>query len=126
MSTASRKLPRLLGILLQRCPECRRGAVYHGLMSMHDRCAVCGYRYGRETGYFTGAMYASYFIALPVLIVIYAVMSVTLAVGQTPMATLAMSSLVFLAFVPVIFRYSRVIWMYIDRLFDPQGPERRS
>ncbi|CAG0971976.1 hypothetical protein GPROT1_01640 [Gammaproteobacteria bacterium] len=126
MSASPRKLPRLLGVLLQRCPECRRGAVYHGLMSMHERCAVCGYRYGRETGYFTGAMYASYFIAVPVLIVIYAVMSVTFAVGQTPMATLAMSSAVFLLFVPFIFRYSRVIWMYIDRLFDPHGPERQS
>ena len=126
MSASPRKLPRLLGVLLQRCPECRRGAVYHGLMSMHERCAVCGYQYGRETGYFTGAMYASYFIAVPVLIVIFAVMSVTFAVGQTPMATLAMSSVVFLLFVPGIFRYSRVIWMYIDRLFDPHGPERKS
>lgn len=125
MSASPRKLPRLLGVFLQRCPECRRGAVYHGLMSMHERCAVCGYLYGRETGYFTGAMYASYFIAVPVLIVIFAVMSVTLAVGQTPMTTLAMSSVVFLLFVPGIFRYSRVIWMYIDRLFDPHGPERK-
>lgn len=125
MSSSPRKPPRLLGVLLQRCPECRRGAVYHGLMSMHDHCAVCGYRFARETGYFTGAMYASYFIAVPVLIVIFAVMSVTFAVGQTPMATLAMSSVVFLLFVPGIFRYSRVIWMYIDRLFDPHGPERR-
>ena len=126
MSASPRKLPRLLGVLLQRCPECRRGAVYHGLMSMHERCAVCDYRYGRETGYFTGAMYASYFIAVPVLIVIYAVMSVDLRAGQTPMATLAMSSVVFLLFVPFIYRYSRVIWMYIDRLFDPHGPERTS
>lgn len=126
MSASLRKPPRLLGVLLQRCPECRRGVVYHGLMSMHDHCAVCGYRYARETGYFTGAMYASYFIAVPVLIVIFAVMSVTFAVGQTPMATLAMSSVVFLLFVPGIFRYSRVIWMYIDRLFDPHGQERKS
>ncbi len=63
---------------------------------------------------------------MPVLIVIFAFMSVTFAVGQTPMATLAMSSVVFLLFVPGIFRYSRVIWMYIDRLFDPHGPERKS
>ncbi len=112
MSGSPRKLPRLLGVLLQRCPECRRGAVYYGLMSMHERCPVCDYRYERETGYFTGAMYASYFIAVPVLIVIYAVMSVTFAAGQTPMATLAMSSVVFLLFVPFIYRYSRVVWMY--------------
>ncbi|HZY40447.1 MAG TPA: hypothetical protein VFF59_00445 [Anaerolineae bacterium] len=126
MTPSPRKLPRLPDVLWPRRPDCRRGAVYHGLMSMHERCAVCSYRYGRETGYFAGAMYASYFIAVPVLIVIFAVMSVTFAHGQTPAATLGMSSVVFLLCVPGIYRCSRVIWMYIDRLFDPHDLERQS
>jgi len=31
---------------------------------MHERCPACGLRFEREPGYFTGAMYLSYGVAL--------------------------------------------------------------
>lgn len=121
-----RPRPRLIGILRQRCPRCRRGAVYSGLVAMRETCAVCGYQFGRESGYFTGAMYASYAMAVPLLIVIYALLSATVARDLNILSTFALSVAVFIPFAPIIFRYSRVIWMYVDAAFDPNSPVRRS
>jgi uncharacterized protein (DUF983 family) len=62
---------RLIAILLQHCPRCLSGNVYHGLASMHEHCPVCDLKFGREPGYFTGAMYASYALSVPFLTAIF-------------------------------------------------------
>ena len=36
-----------------------------GLLAMYERCPVCGLTYKREEGYFIGAMYVSYGMAIP-------------------------------------------------------------
>src|SRR5467141_663442 len=59
-------------ILHHRCPRCRVGKIFHhsiflGFPKMHERCSVCDLRYEREPGYFLGAMYISYALALPVV-----------------------------------------------------------
>jgi len=122
--TNDRLRPWLLGVLLQRCPRCRRGAVYAGLLTTREACPACGYQYGREPGYFTGAMYASYALAVPLLVVIYALLSATIARDLNILSTFALSAIVFSPCVPVIFRYSRVIWLYVDAYFDPHSPIR--
>src|SRR4051812_42049322 len=54
-------------MLRRRCPECGRGPIFGSAWSMHERCPVCGLRFGRgEPGYFTGAMYFSYALAIPI------------------------------------------------------------
>src|SRR5438128_9502553 len=57
-------------ILRQRCPRCREGAIYRGSLfrgwlSMYERCPVCNLKFEREQGYFVGAMYVSYMLAIP-------------------------------------------------------------
>ena len=59
----------LAGILHQRCPRCRSGrifrySVFRGFPKMHERCPVCHLKFQREEGYFLGAMYISYGLAL--------------------------------------------------------------
>src|SRR5688500_8469077 len=45
-------------ILRLRCPYCGRGAVLTGLVSMHERCAVCGFVFSRgNPAYFSGAIF---------------------------------------------------------------------
>src|SRR5437660_1786882 len=70
---AGGRLPRpmsaIRGILRQLCPRCREGKIFHGSLlrvfpKMRDTCAVCGLKFEREQGYFLGAMYISYGIAL--------------------------------------------------------------
>jgi hypothetical protein len=73
--------------------------------------------YGRENGYFTGAMIVSYILAVPLLAVLTGV--VALLTGWRFDVVLLVAGVYFLMFAPMLFRYSRVIWMHFDRLVDP-------
>ena len=55
-------------LLQQRCPRCREGRMFKGMAAMNDPCPVCGLVFEREPGYFFGAMYFSYFIAVAILV----------------------------------------------------------
>ncbi len=89
---------------------------------MRDVCMVCGFHFGREEGYFVGAMYASYFLALGVLGVIFGILWLLVRSFWPVRWIMALSVLLFLPCVPTIFRYSRVLWMHIDWLIDPDPP----
>jgi uncharacterized protein (DUF983 family) len=111
---------RLIAILLQRCPRCLSGHVYHGLMSMYDTCPECGHQFGREPGYFTGAMYASYTMAVPLLFIIFVILWSLFSSTWTLMFNLLITFIVFLPFVSIIYRFSRIIWMHVDWQLDPE------
>jgi uncharacterized protein (DUF983 family) len=118
-------LRRLLAVLRQRCPRCLQGHVYHGLVAMHETCPNCGYQFGREPGYFTGAMFASYTLAVPILFVIFVVLWHFFA-GMWPLTfNLLVTFVVFLPWVPIIFLYSRVIWMHVDWQLEPGEASKR-
>src|SRR5580700_10391100 len=58
-----------LAILRQMCPRCRAGRIFRrsiftGFPGMQERCPNCGLKFEREQGYFLGAMYISYGMAL--------------------------------------------------------------
>ena len=111
---------RLSAVLRQRCPRCLQGHVFHGLVSMYENCPQCGHQFGREPGYFTGAMFASYALAVPILFLIFIGLWYFFAGTWTLMFNLLITFLVFLPFVPPIFRYSRVLWMHVDWKLDPE------
>lgn len=105
---------RLRAILGERCPQCLRGQVFAGLITMRDCCPVCGHRFEREPGYFLGAMYASYFMAVPILGLLTWLLSVLLLPGWRLELVALVAGVPYLLLVPMIFRYSRIIWMHID------------
>ena len=62
-------------------------------------------------------MYASYVLAVPLLALLALLVW---AVTRWPIEwVLVLASLLFLLFIPAIFRYSRVIWLHFDRWTDP-------
>jgi hypothetical protein len=90
---------------------------------MNDTCPVCGWRFEREPGYFTGAMYASYMIGFAIVLPVWFVMLIAGASFAWIMGVvLALLALGF----PVMFRYSRLLWMHFDAFFngteDEPGP----
>jgi len=110
----------LLAVLRMRCPRCRNGAVFSGLLRTRERCAVCNLVFEREPGYFTGAMYVSYslgiFGTLPVWF--------TLLYTRQPLwVVLGASVLAVALLMPLSFHYSRVIWLHIDYRFEPASFE---
>ena len=101
---------RLKAILLQRCPNCLGGKVFSGSITMCECCPVCGHKFEREAGYFTGAMYASYFMAIPILVLLTLLISWLFLPDWQLQNVALVATLPFLLLVPAVFRYSRVIW----------------
>ena len=68
--TSNKKENLFFSILNERCPNCRKSAVYYPTKSishmpeMKVKCDNCNYKFDREPGYFLGAMYISYAIAV--------------------------------------------------------------
>lgn len=106
-----------MAILRSRCPRCLEGRIWRGLFSTNEACPVCALRFERETGYWTGAMVASYALGIPVLALL--VLVVWLATGLDVLIALIVGDVLFLAVVPFIWRYSRVVWLHLDWLIDP-------
>src|SRR5919201_1897552 len=118
-------MPSRLGAMLRmRCPRCLRGKLFRGLLDMWERCPQCGLRFEREEGYFTGAMYASYLLALPLVFGIFGILwlfsSRTLVAAEV---LLVVTTVLTVPLVPLLFRYSRAIWLYFDWRF---GPDREA
>ncbi len=109
---------RLAAAATGRCPRCLRGRIFRGRFAMHTACPVCGLRFERESGYFTGAMYVSYALAVPVMAACAAAVR-WLAPSLSFEATVGVATLLFLPFVPALFRYSRILWIHLDQTVDP-------
>jgi hypothetical protein len=86
-------------------------------MSTRERCPACDLRFEREPGYFIGAMYASYAFGF----VSTAYWFPLLLLGVSPVWVLVPPIVQLFAQIPVTYRYSRAIWLHVDRGFDPDG-----
>jgi uncharacterized protein (DUF983 family) len=110
-----------LALWAQRCPRCCEGKIYAGGMKMNPRCPVCDLLFEREPGYFLGAMYISYGMASAFLL-----MGLLLLHELLPDVDLGwivlMCTALFIPFVPMVTRYSRVMWIYFDRWAWPSRP----
>ena len=85
---------------------------------MSARCSVCELKFEREEGYFLGAMYISYGLAL-VLIVLIALFVWALTRWWITTAMIWAVCL-FVPLSPLIALFSRVLWIYLDQTFDPE------
>jgi uncharacterized protein (DUF983 family) len=121
LSSSMRVLARVYAVVAQRCPVCLRGAMFGSLLTTNERCATCGHRFLREDGFFQGAMYVSYFAGVIEFAVLALVAYRWLApvIGLGPSLTLAV--IVHFALVPLLFRYSRVIWAHLNVATGAKG-----
>lgn len=85
---------------------------------MYNLCPACGMKYEREPGYFVGAMYISYaFAAFYIGVVSFLV---NLVLPELSFAwTVITSAVLMIPLVPMMIRYSKILWMTIDRTLDP-------
>ena len=116
----SGKPSRLMAIVRQRCPVCFRGRVFERyFFHMNETCPNCGCQFKREPGYFLGAMYFSYAMAIPALAILTLLLWWFVLPGWWPHSVLPLACLLFVPLVPTIWRYSRTMWMHLDRKLDP-------
>jgi uncharacterized protein (DUF983 family) len=119
------KSSTLKDIFRQRCPRCRLGeiflySIFRGFPKMRQRCPVCDLRFQREEGYFLGAMYISFGLALITIAVIAALLWV--ATGWWITKDVIWAVVFFLPLAPSISLFARVLWIYLDQAFDPEPP----
>jgi hypothetical protein len=82
---------------------------------MHRTCPGCGLAFEREPGYFLGAMYFSYALAVAAA----APLAVAGLVLGWPLARIGWAATALLVVLsPWIFRTSRVLWLWLDQHFD--------
>jgi Protein of unknown function (DUF983) len=90
---------------------------------MNEDCPDCGLDFDRgEPGYFTGAMYVSYALAMP-LIALLTLIEHLMRPAWSWFRLVVLASIVCVPLVPWIWQYSRVIWIYFDRYFDPEDDQ---
>jgi uncharacterized protein (DUF983 family) len=113
----------LAAIVRQMCPRCRaarifRKSIFTGFPRMQERCPNCGLKFEREQGYFLGAMYISYGLAL---ITIVGLGLLLWASTSWPLQRIALwAILLFLPLAPTLTLFSRVLWIYLDQAIDPE------
>ena len=122
---AKRGLMRRIGetvwaILRHRCPRCHQGKMFRGVWTMNDPCPVCGILFKREEGTFLGAMYVSYVLGGVLMAALYFPLEAALPTWRG-LALTSLVTLLFLLFTPIIFRYSRTLWIYFERAGSPSG-----
>ena len=80
---------------------------------MNERCPVCDLKFEREEGYFLGAMYISYGLALIFIIGLAGLLCFLM--HWSIQKSVISAVLLFLPAAPLIALFSRVLWIYLDR-----------
>ncbi len=105
--------------LLLRCPRCGEGPLYKRGYTMYEACPVCGWRYEREEGYWTGAMAVNLVIAELIVTAVVVPLSAYLAITHQSLA-----ALIFLLPLPIVlpfllYWHAKSFWMAIDLMLNP-------
>lgn len=112
-------MSKLVNMTKGNCPHCNEGKVfthrefYHPtkFSEMNNECDHCGVTFFPEPGFYTGAMYVSYALAIPIAFLL----AMGLYYGFGVSDEVAMFSMIagIILFTPVNFRWSRLIWLYL-------------
>jgi uncharacterized protein (DUF983 family) len=121
------KMGNLSGALNLKCPRCEKGELYEvknpykpgKMFAMNTHCNKCGVKYEKEGGFFYGAMYISY--AINIALFVTATVGWYLFINGHMDWRIYISTYVGITvlLVPVIFRYSRSIWLMIMIKYEP-------
>jgi len=84
---------------------------------MFDECEACGLKFEREQGYFLGAMYISYGLAL-ISILVFSIL-LWIALQWSIERVVIWAVILFLPFAPPLTCFARVLWLHLDWAIDP-------
>ena len=118
------------GMSRMKCPRCRHGDLflyknpysYRNFDKMPLHCPKCGQSNFPEVGFYYGAMYVSYMFS--VAISVFDVLSIWLLFGFYLWPIIIANIIILVILFPFIYRYSRVLWIYVTISFSPEAFER--
>lgn len=109
---------KLRNMVKEKCPNCSKGDVFYkdqpffSLPKMKDDCDMCNYHFDREPGYFLGAMYISYGLAVLEGIITFLVCYFLFPKMETLYVVLTVCAVMFILSMRN-YKWSRVFYMYI-------------
>ena len=119
-----KKGSKLYSILSGSCPKCHEESMFKNknpyilseALSMNEKCSHCGTKYKIEPSFFYGAMYVSYAVGIAFAIAAFVI---SFFVFEATINIIFISIVVTLiAFMPVIMRLSRNIWINLFMHYD--------
>ncbi|MEA1785506.1 DUF983 domain-containing protein [Arenibacter sp. GZD96] len=121
-----KKGTKVYSILTGSCPKCHEESMYvcknpyklYQIFDMHERCCQCDTKYKIEPSFFYGAMYVSYGVGIAFGVAAFVISFLFL--GSTLLQAFISIVLTLIAFLPIIIRLSRNIWINFFIHFDPQ------
>lgn len=110
---------KLYSILNAKCPHCHEGEFFETrnpynlkkFDKMNKNCQLCGEDFERETGFYYGAMYASYGLTVAFGVAIFVLMCVLL--NFDAITFLIVFGTLQVILMPVLYRISRLMWINI-------------
>ncbi|TME59090.1 MAG: DUF983 domain-containing protein [Chloroflexi bacterium] len=116
----------LIRALFLRCPNCGKGKLFRRGYTMYERCSVCGWRFEREPGYWTGAVALNLVVTELLIAIVIVPLAIWLALTQQPITLLIVIGLPLPFILPFLFfRHAKSFWMSIDFRIHPVDPEER-
>lgn len=119
------KATRLYSIVHFRCPVCHEGAFFRShpydldkVGDLHASCPVCGVRYEKEVGFYTGALYVSYAIGVAVSVSAWVAMLVLFPRLGIITQIVTIASVMLLGS-PLFYALSKIIWANFFFRYDP-------
>ena len=116
---------KLYSIVKFKCPYCHEGEFFvagnpYDLTKagdLHRECSVCGRKYEREPGFFFGAMYISYALAISLCVPVYIACVVLFPDAALWTSIVAILSALLLS-APLMYALSKILWanMFMDYL----------
>ena len=84
---------------------------------MYDQCHACGHTFAREGGYWLGAIYLNYAVAVGIVIALHLLLTDVFAIpiGIQLVTLIPLAVLLVLLF----FRHSKALFMALDLTCDP-------
>lgn len=110
--------------LLLRCPYCGQGKLFRKGFTMYEKCPVCGWRFEREEGYWTGAIALNLVVTELLITLIGIPLAIAFALSGAPITLLLLIGLPLPIFLPFLFfRHAKSLWMTIDFILHPVEEE---
>ena len=115
---------KLYSIFKMKCPVCHQGDFFVAqpynlstIGDLNERCSVCDTHFEKEPGFYYGAMYVSYGLAVAVFVAFWVATSV-LSPDMDMMVQIAIiiGALVFSG--PYLYHLSKIIWANMFMTFD--------
>ena len=110
-------MTQIIDITSYACPKCKSKSIYKSpkffrFSEMNDSCPTCDFKFDKEPGFFYGAMYLSYGLAVAQSIAAFFIAQ--LFFDETfDLRVIPVLILTILFFAPLNYKLSRVIWIYL-------------